>query len=79
MANEIKQMVGLTFIDFIASVSIKLTLQQSDELYALFDKYKKICSEIYNKIQVLEHKIDELVYILYKLLSEEINFLESII
>lgn len=67
----------LDFTDFTKALKIEVSLQQKDELLSLFEKYKTQCAEIDYKIQETDHEIDQLVYKLYKLTSEEIAIIEK--
>lgn len=67
----------LDFTDFIKLLKVKLSLAQKDELLQLFDKYKTELQNLDNRIQTTSNEIDQHVYKLYGLSSEEIALIET--
>jgi hypothetical protein len=55
----------------------KLTLPQKSEWIQHFENKKSKALELKNKIDLIDHKIDQMVYELYKLTSEEIELIET--
>ncbi|CAN5667095.1 TaqI-like C-terminal specificity domain-containing protein [soil metagenome] len=68
---------NLGFTEFTKAVNTKLSLQQKDELIQLYEKYRKECADLEEKISRTEHEIDQLVYKLYGLTEEEISIVEK--
>lgn len=67
----------LDFADFVKYLKLKLSLQQKDELLQLFEKYCIDLQLLDSKIQKTDREINELVYDLYGLTSEDILIVES--
>lgn len=68
---------NVDFSDFIAILKINISLQQKDELYSLYQKYRNECIDLSSKINGCENNINQLVYKLYGLTSEEISAIEQ--
>lgn len=67
----------LDFSNFVKALKVNLTLAQKDELLQLFEKYKNECAELDTQIQKTDHEIDQLVYKLYGLTTDEIATVEE--
>jgi hypothetical protein len=67
---------NLDFDPLLKKLKLKLSLQQKDEFYSLYQKYQEECLENKTEIVRLENEIDQLAYEVYKLTSEEIRLLE---
>lgn len=67
----------LDFSEFTKSLKLKLSLQQKDELLSLFEKYKQECLGLDSIVKQSEREIDNLVYTLYNLASDEIKVIEN--
>lgn len=75
--NKLNKWWVLEFPDFVSALKAKLSLQQKDQLLSLFNKYRNECLELDNEIQKTDKEIDQLVYKLYDLTSEEIKIVEG--
>lgn len=67
----------LDFSNFVKALKVNLTLAQKDELLQLFEKYKNECAELDTQIQKTDHEIDQLIYKLYGLTTDEIATVEE--
>lgn len=66
----------LDFDAFVSLLKIKFTLQQKDNLLDLFEKYKPECSDLNIKILETENEIDQLIYDIHGLTTEEVKTVE---
>ena len=67
----------LEFSDFVSSLKLSLSLQQKDELYQLFEKYRNEIAPLDNELQSLEEKVNQNVYALYGLNETEVSHIEK--
>jgi hypothetical protein len=67
----------LNFEEFVGQLGRTLSLQQKDDLLELFNKYSKQLTILADNILVKEENIDERVYSLYNLTSDEIRTIEN--
>ena len=74
--SKLRDWWSFDFDQLVKKLKLKLSLQQKDEFYSLHQKYQKECLENNNEISRLESEIDQLVYEVYELTSEEIRLLE---
>ncbi len=75
--TKLNQWWRLDFSNFLKSLKLKLSLQQQDDLLALFEKYRNECLELDNSIKQNEQEINNLIYKLYDLTLDEIKIIES--
>lgn len=67
----------LSFDSFVKSLSLKLSLQQKDELIQLYEKYRTNLQQLDAEIKKTDQEIDRLVYKLYDLADDEITIIEG--
>lgn len=67
----------LDFADFVRALKLNLSLAQKDDLLSLFEKYRTDLQHLDTQIQKTDHEIDQIVYKLYDLSSDEIASVES--
>ncbi|HRN97518.1 MAG TPA: N-6 DNA methylase [Candidatus Saccharibacteria bacterium] len=77
LSNKLNRWWTLSLTDFTKYLNVKLSLQQKDELFQLFEKYKGECVELDAQIQKTDHEIDQLVYKLYSLTYDDIAVVEN--
>lgn len=68
----------LDFVGFVSELGkqkIKLSLKQQDEWSEYFNEYRAECQRLTNEIARTDKEIDQMVYELYNLTEEEINYL----
>lgn len=69
----------LSFEDFLLSLKIELTMQKTDELLSLFEKYAGECQDIDSQMVKNESIINTLIFDLYGLDDQEISYIESLV
>lgn len=68
----------LDFVQFSKALGVKkLPLAKKDDLYSLYEKYRKELSELNEKIAYADNAIDELVFGLYDLTPDEIRIVKN--
>jgi len=68
----------LDFSDFVKALKVKLTLVKKDELLELWNKYQPQLVALKGEVSTLDNEIDQKVYELYELTSEEIAIVEGL-
>jgi len=61
------------FLTELAKLKINISLKDESKLLQYFNEQKQIASKIDNEIEIIDIKIDELIYKLYKLSNSEIE------
>jgi hypothetical protein len=80
--NKLKYFYNYEFKDLLIELKkqkIDIKLSGQTELLDLFNKYKKEIIDLKQKIDFTENEIDQLVYNLYNLTSDEIKLIEGIV
>lgn len=68
---------NIDFSGFAAALKLDLDLSKKDQLLELFQKYKKENLKIVNEIQEIDGNINQIIYVIYGLNSEEVLLIEK--
>ncbi len=65
------------FNNFVTDLKIKINLQQKDQLFSLFTKYKDECSKLAELISLNESEVNRTLYNIFNLDEKEIKLIEQ--
>ncbi|MFI2837566.1 Eco57I restriction-modification methylase domain-containing protein [Mycolicibacterium sp. PDY-3] len=77
-ARKLRTWWHLDFIDFLAVVKVKLTLQQKDDLLTYFNSAAAECKGLDYQASAAFAEIDEIVYRLFRITGEERALIEVV-
>ncbi len=78
ISKKLRKFYDLDFDAFIKELKLnKLNIEKKEELLRFFEKNKEECSNLRDKIDSYDKKIDELVYTLYNVTNDDEKFIEN--